>query len=131
MAEGIEGRASELISDQNHATVTTLNEDGTPHNVHVWADLDDGKVLLNSAEGRLWPANAQRDPRMAVLVVNREYPGEYVEIRGQAEPSHDDGDAIIDHLSRKFIGQDYPYRQPGEVRVTIRVNPDRVRYHKQ
>lgn len=131
MADSIEGRAGELISDKNHATVTTLNADGTPHNVHVWSDLEDGKVVLNSAEGRLWPANAQRDPRMAVLVVNRDYPGEYVEIRGQAEPSHDDGDAMIDHLSRKFIDQDYPYRQPGEVRVTIRVNPDRVRYHKQ
>jgi PPOX class probable F420-dependent enzyme len=131
MADSLEGRASELLKDTNHAAVTTLNADGTPHNVFVWVDVDDGKVVLNSAEGRLWPTNAQRDPRMAVLVANRDYPGEYVEIRGRAEASHDDGDAIIDHLSRKFIGQDYPYRQPDEVRVTIRVAPDRVRYQKQ
>ena len=45
----------------------------------------------------------------------------WVSVSGTAELRTEGGDAGIDHLSNKFIGKDYPYRQPGEVRVTVRV----------
>jgi hypothetical protein len=36
-------------------------------------------------------------------------------------------DAHIDALAKKYLDQDrYPYRQPGEVRVTYRIRPERV-----
>jgi hypothetical protein len=36
-------------------------------------------------------------------------------------------DQHIDALAKKYIGQDrYPFRQPGEVRVTVKVAADRV-----
>jgi hypothetical protein len=36
-------------------------------------------------------------------------------------------DAHIDALAKKYIGQDrYPNRQPGEVRVMVKIQPDRV-----
>jgi PPOX class probable F420-dependent enzyme len=131
MAE-IDEATRELLNAKNFATVTTLNEDGTPHNVHVWVDVDDGTVVLNSAKGRKWPTNAERDPRIGVLVANASDPYEYVEIRGRAEMSTDDADEVIDALAKKYIGEDrYPFRQPGEQRVTLRVTPERVRYQKQ
>jgi PPOX class probable F420-dependent enzyme len=131
MAE-IEEAARELLKAKNHATVTTLNEDGTPHNVYVWVDVEDGTVVLNSAKGRKWPTNAERDPRVGVLVANASNPYEYVEIRGRAETSIDDADEVIDALAKKYTGEDrYPFRKPGEQRVTLRVKPERVRYQKQ
>ena len=36
-------------------------------------------------------------------------------------------DAHIDKMAKKYLGKDkYPYRQPGEVRVIIKIAPDKV-----
>ncbi len=36
-------------------------------------------------------------------------------------------DAHIDALARKYLGQDrYPFRAPGEVRVLVKIRPERV-----
>lgn len=38
-----------------------------------------------------------------------------------------DADTHIDSLAKKYLGQDtYPYRRAGEVRVTVKISPDRV-----
>jgi len=54
---------SRLIAEsKNHAIVSTLNEDGSVHSAVVWANVEDGKVAINSAVGRKWPTNLARDP---------------------------------------------------------------------
>ena len=36
-------------------------------------------------------------------------------------------DELIDRLARKYLGADsYPFRQPGEVRLTLKIAPERV-----
>ena len=82
--------------------------------------------MLNTAEGRAWPRNLERDPRVTLTVQNMENPYEYLEVRGRvAERTHDGADEHIDALAKKYLGQDsYPYRQPGEQRVIIRVEPE-------
>ena len=77
----------------------------------------------------MWPRNLERDPRLTLTVQNMQNPPyEYVEIRGHvAERTHDGADAHIDAPAKKYLGQDeYPFRQPGEQRVIIRVEPDHV-----
>ncbi|MDX6648940.1 MAG: hypothetical protein QOJ97_891 [Solirubrobacteraceae bacterium] len=117
-----------LLEDKNFAHVATIRPDGTPHVVPVWVEVDDdGNVALNSAEGRVWPRNARRDPRVTVTVQNHENPYEYVSITGRVvEDTHEGADEHIDRLSHKYLGKDYPYRVPGEQRVTFRIAPERV-----
>jgi PPOX class probable F420-dependent enzyme len=117
-----------LLEDKNFAHVATIRPDGTPHVVPVWVDVDDdGNVALNSAEGRLWPRNVRRDPRVTVTVQKHENPYEYVSITGRVvEDTHAGADEHIDRLSHKYLGKDYPYRTPGEQRVTFRIAPERV-----
>ena len=55
MPETHEGRTRELLEAPNFCIVATLLEDGTPHVVPTWVDVEGGLVRLNSAEGRLWP----------------------------------------------------------------------------
>ena len=57
MPEAVEGRAREILEEPNFCYVATLKRDGTPHIAVVWVDVEDGNVLLNSAEGRAWPKN--------------------------------------------------------------------------
>ncbi len=63
-----------------------------------------------------------------MTVQNMENPYEYVTIRGRVvERTHDGADEHIDALAKKYLDQDsYPYRQPGEQRVILRVEPESV-----
>jgi PPOX class probable F420-dependent enzyme len=128
MSAKIEGRGAELLEGKNFCHVATLRADGTVQGAPTWVDLQNGRPVLNTAEGRAWPRNLERDPHVTLTVQNMENPYEYVEIRGKvAERTHEGADEHIDALAKKYLGQDeYPYRQPGEQRVIIRVEPEHV-----
>jgi PPOX class probable F420-dependent enzyme len=122
----------ELLSAPNYAVVSTLNSDGSIHSTVVWVSGEGDRVAVNSAIGRLWPTNLERDPRVTVLVFEAGNPYHFVEIRGRATGSTDGADEHINALAKKYIGQDeYPYRQPGEERIKFVIEPERVRYVKQ
>ena len=87
MSVRIEGRIEELLTGKNFCTVATLREDGSIHCAPVWVDVQDGRPVLNTAEGRAWPRNLERDPRVTLTVQNHENPYEYVSIRGRATAS--------------------------------------------
>jgi PPOX class probable F420-dependent enzyme len=129
MSTRIEGRAEELLRGRNFAHIGTLRADGSVQVSPTWVDVQDGRVALNTAEGRAWPGNLERDPRITLEVQNFENPYEYLEIRGRvAERTHEGADEHIDLLAKKYLDVDrYPMRQPGEQRVIIRVEPDYVK----
>ncbi len=124
----VEGRAEELLKAKNFVVVSTLRPDGSVHAAPTWVDVQDGSPVLNTAEGRAWPRNLERDPRVTLTVQNMENPYEYVTIRGRvAERTTEGADEHIDALAKKYMGQDtYPFRQPGEQRVIMRVDPEHV-----
>jgi PPOX class probable F420-dependent enzyme len=129
MSIKIEGRGEELLKAKNFCHVATLRPDGSVHGVPVWVDVQDGRPVVNTAAGRAWPRNLERDPRVTLTVVNTENPYEYLEVRGrEAERTHEGADAHIDSLAKKYLGEDtYPYRQPDERRLIIRFEPDHAR----
>jgi PPOX class probable F420-dependent enzyme len=128
MSPSIEGRAEELLKAKNFCVVSTIRADGTVHAAPTWVDVENGRPVLNTAEGRAWPSNLERDPRVTLTVQNMENPYEYVSIRGRvAERTTTGADEHIDSLAMKYLGQEsYPYRQPGEQRVIVKVEPEHV-----
>jgi PPOX class probable F420-dependent enzyme len=128
MSTTVEGRGAELLAGKNFATVATLRGDGSVLSVPVWVDVQDGRPVLNTAEGRSWPRNLARDPRVTITVQNMENPYEYLMVRGTvAERTHEGADAHIDAMAKKYLDQDsYPFRQPGEERVILRIEPEQV-----
>ena len=131
MADKLEGRAKEIVQDKNFAHVSIPRVDGSIQTVVVWADADDeGRVVLNSAEGRDWPRNLRRAGKATVSVANAENPYEYVTVVGTVDSdTTEDGDAVIDALAKKYMDADsYPYRKEGEQRVTFRLAPEKVQH---
>ena len=96
---------------------------------YVLAAPTDGEhVIFNTAEGRIKPKNMRRDARVAVAVYNQEMPYQQAMIRGRVVAmEHDGADAHIDQMAKKYMGLDeYPYRQPGEQRVIVKIAVDKV-----
>jgi PPOX class probable F420-dependent enzyme len=126
----IPAEAQHLLGGKNFAHVATVMEDGSPQVSPVWVDSEDGLVIFNTAEGRLKPKNLRRDPRVAISITNPENPYESLLIRGRAvELTHEDADAHIDALANRYMGVDeYPMRQPGEERVIVKIEPERVQH---
>jgi PPOX class probable F420-dependent enzyme len=121
-----------LLTAPHHAVISTKNADGSILSTVAWISLEDGELAVNSAEGRQWPANLDRDPTVTALIYPADNPYEYVEVQGTAAGTHDDADDHIDRLAQKYIGQEkYPFRGPDEVRKKYVITPSRVRHQKQ
>jgi PPOX class probable F420-dependent enzyme len=124
----MEEQARRLLESKNFATVSTLRADGSIHSVFVWIHAEGEQVVLNSAKGRAWPRNVERDPRVTILVAAQDDPYSYVQVRGRVVKSVE-GDEARDHieeLSQKYTGHEYSGYAPGEVRVKYWVEPDKV-----
>jgi len=108
-------------------TVTTLRPDGSPHSTIVWVDTETDEVLFNTAAGRAKEKHLRQDPRASVLVVDPENPMRWVAVSGTAELTTDGADEQIDKLAKKYLGKDeYPWRDPSEQRVKVRIRPEHV-----
>jgi PPOX class probable F420-dependent enzyme len=132
MATLTDSEVQKLLSEPNHAVVSTLNPDGSVLSTIVWISDDDGTVAVNSAKGRRWPTNLERDPRITALVYEAGNPYNYVEIRGRASGTTEGADEHINALAKKYINEDeYPFRQPGEQRIKFVIEPEHIRHQKQ
>jgi PPOX class probable F420-dependent enzyme len=116
-----------VLEDKAYGHVTTFNAKGNPEVTMVWMDVDGDEVLLNTAEGRRKPGNIRRDPRMIVSVQDRNNPQTYATFYGKGKVVEAGADEHIDKLAKRFLGVDkYPYRQPTEKRVIVRIAVDRI-----
>jgi PPOX class probable F420-dependent enzyme len=132
MATLNDSEVRKLLSEPNYAVVSTFNRDGSILSTIVWISAEDGTVAVNSAKGRRWPTNLERDPRITALVYEAGNPYNYVEIRGRATATTQGADEHINALTKKYINQDeYPFRGPGEQRIKFVIEPDHIRHQKQ
>jgi PPOX class probable F420-dependent enzyme len=106
--------------------VTTVRDDGSPHATVVWVDEDGGDVVFNTALGRAKPRHLERDPRVSVLMLDPNDQYKWVSVSGTAELTTEGAYEHIDHMSRKYMGKDYPWHREGEQRLIVRVHPEHV-----
>ena len=107
--------------------VTDLRPDGSPHSTIVWVDVDDEGVSFNTAYGRAKPRYIAGDGRVSLTVVDPQDPYRWLSVSGTATLLDDGADGQIDRLAKKYIGADsYPFRQPGEQRVSVRIAIEQV-----
>ena len=118
----------DLFKKKAFANLVTLMPGGQPQVTPVWVDYDGSHVVINTAEGRQKDKNLQRDGRVALSIMDPDNPYRYLEVRGQvAERTRNGADQHIDAMAKKYLGKDqYPVRQPGEVRVIFKVKPEHV-----
>jgi PPOX class probable F420-dependent enzyme len=123
---------SKLFQGRNFAFVSTLMNDGSPQVTPTWVDIEDGIIMVNTAEGRLKHKNISRDPRIAISVVDQNNPYHMVTVRGRVvEQTNEGADEHIDKLAKKYLGVDKypgPKDYAGQKRVILKIKPERVLY---
>lgn len=127
---GIPEEAVPLLEGRHLAHVATVMADGSPHVTPVWIDHEGDTLVFNTATGRLKARNLERDPRVSVSIVDPENPYAPLTVRGRVvEITREGAESHIDELSRRYLGE-YPYRhrRPGEDRLIVRIEPEKVSY---
>ena len=122
-------RDRRILDAPNFASLATVMPDGAPHVSTVWLDVDGEEVLVNTGEGLVKTENVRRDARVAISVFDQQDdPYEQVVIRGTVVDITPEGaEEHIDRLANKYLGVDsYPWREPGEQRLILRIRIDRI-----
>jgi PPOX class probable F420-dependent enzyme len=120
----------DLMEDKGIAHLATIGPKGEPHTSPVWYDFDGENVLVSHTKERQKFANVQRDPRVALSILDPDDPYRFIEIRGQVEVIDDPDKTLIHKLSAKYRGVDtYTFDGPKDNRVIFKIRPDRVVAH--
>jgi len=119
-----------LLEGKNLSFVATLMKDGWPQITPTWVDIEGGKILVNTAEGRLKQKNISRDGRIAISIADQNNPYHMVTVRGRVvEQTNEGADEHVDKLAKKYLGvEKYPLRSPNEKRIIIKIKPERIHY---
>ena len=128
MAAAIPEKYVDLFQKKAFASLATLMPDGKPQVTPVWVDFDGKHLIVNSAKGRVKDRNMRRDPRVSLALIDPDNPYRHLQVQGRVVDITEQGaDQHIDKMAKKYLGQDkYPFRQPGEVRVIYKIEPDRT-----
>ena len=120
-----------MLDGPTFATLATLMPDGSPQASTMWVDREGDRIRFNTAEGRVKPRNMDRDPRVAISIFATDDPYQAFSIRGRVVEKRLEGaDEHIDALANKYLGVDeYPFRVPGQIRVTYLIEIDRLAAH--
>ena len=124
----MQDKVIKLFSEKNLVYIATLMKDGAPQVSPVWANHEDGYILVNTAEGRIKYKNVLRDPRVAVSVVSKDNPLDMTTIRGTVKELITDYEyKHADKLTQQYLGREhYPFKRDDEKRVILKIKPDKV-----
>lgn len=118
----------DLLDTPEYGVISTLEPDGSPQSTVVWVARDGNDVLVSTVVGRRKHQNLVRDPRCSVMVVAKDNPYHYIEVRGTVSMTEEGGRELIDRLAREYVGAERYAHDDGtdNVRVVLRITPSRV-----
>jgi PPOX class probable F420-dependent enzyme len=118
-----------LLDEPNFAHLATLLADGSPQSAPVWIDVEGDRILIATGEGSLKARNTKRDPRVSLSVVAVDNPYREAQLRGRVVERRPDAKfEIMDRISRKYTGKEFPMRANPEQRVVLVIEIERARY---
>lgn len=124
----LSSEVKQLIDRPNFAHLATLMPDGSPNATPVWIGREGDRLVICTSGSSLKAKNTERDPRVAVSVIDFTNPYEEVQIRGRVvERRAEPGLKTLDGLSHKYTGKPFPFRNPG---IALIIEVQKARYTK-
>jgi PPOX class probable F420-dependent enzyme len=120
-----------LVDQPNFAHLATLMLDGSPHSAPVWIEREGDPLLICTEATSLKGKNTERDPRVAISIVDFRDPYMEAQMRGWViERRPDPRLKYYDLMSQKYIGKPWPYREE-ESPIVLVIEIAKVKYSKQ
>ncbi|MEZ5239319.1 MAG: PPOX class F420-dependent oxidoreductase [Microthrixaceae bacterium] len=114
----------DILEKNGFAHVATIGPRGEPQNNPVWYSWDGELISISQNTDKQKYRNLQRDPRVSLSIQDPDDPYRYLEVRGEVASIEPDADyGFIHSLANRYMGQDYPYLQPDEERLIVRIRP--------
>ena len=122
----LDDTARRFFHAPNLIHVATLLPSGAPHSVPVWCRMEGDRIAFFSQPATRKARNLALDPRVAISAVSHENPYSMVQVRGRVDETLE-GEAalaVIDRISRDYIGGPFPMRSG----IVFLVEPDKVQH---
>jgi PPOX class probable F420-dependent enzyme len=131
MAIPLSDEIRRLIDRPNFAHLATIMPDGSPHSAPVWIAREGDLVLICTEATSLKGKNTERDPRIALSVLDFHDPYTEVQMRGRViERRPDPQLKYYDQMSQKYIGKPWPYRDE-KAPIVLVIEIAKAKYSKQ
>jgi len=127
----------DLLNRARMGVVGTLRKDGSPQVTPLWFRYDGDAFYLWTQENRVWVTNVVRDPRVAFSVYDEKPPFNAVMIRGKAEITTEESQAVLDEIiriSRRYVEEkDMDTYLAGfwpQLKTIVRIIPESISTYK-
>ena len=110
------------------AVVAVKRENGSVQVTPVWFEYRDGYLWLNSNTKRRWAQRLQKQGEVDMLLLDPRDMFRWLKVRGRlVEMTTQGASEHIDRLSLRYTGNPkYRSYEPGEQRITLKIEPLRV-----
>lgn len=124
----VDDQYKDLLESTALAHVATIGPNGEPQVNPVWFGWDGEHVRFSQTTTRQKYRNVEREPRIALSIVDPSNPYRYLEIRGKVVAVEPDPELdFINSMAKKYLGQErYPWHRPEDQRVVVVVEPERT-----
>lgn len=98
----------DFVRPRHHLLLATRRTDGGPQISPVTGGVFEGRILISTYPQRAKTRNAERDPRVSVVVLSDDFGGPWVQVDGTAEVLHvpEAVDALVDYY--RCIAGEHP-----------------------
>jgi PPOX class probable F420-dependent enzyme len=130
-------RVRGFLAEPRYVAVATIDEDGGPRQAVVWFLLDGDTIVINSLDGRRWPTNLRRDPRVSLAITDANHEW-WVGLTGTVEVVDDQerAQADIAAMARRYNAANpadaealIANRFSQQRRVSFRLRPTSIHDH--
>ena len=116
----------EFLAAPRQAVLATFDVHGAPHQTVVNYFCEESSLVVNGRPDRLWAKNLRRDPRISVVVHDRDNYLHWVGIKGTARVLHEGPEATQDAMELAVRYDEDPEEFRHLVRVSFEIVPRRV-----
>jgi len=114
------------LLDAPVASLTTISADGFPQSTLVWFLHDDGELKISLNGARLKTKNLIKRPQVSLLILDFSNPQRYLDVRGTAVVSADEGGELAKKVGAKYNADLSTRDRPGEQRLAVTIEPNGV-----
>jgi PPOX class probable F420-dependent enzyme len=114
------------LLESQFGTLATVGADGLPQLTVVWFLHAEGDIKISLNSSRAKTKNLRERPECSLLVLDLTNPYRYLEIRGRARMEDDAEYAFADEVGKKYGSDLREHDRPGETRVVVTIEPERV-----